>query len=211
VTPVEGLQTDETSSGRRGRPRDPDVEEKVFDAALQLYAQHGWSGFTFEAISRETGIGKPALYRRWASRGELLAQTFQTRWFVVDRIDTGSLHDDLLTLARMTLEHMLSSHGQAVMHMQVDSRRYPEVARSTAAYRESMVSAAREIVLRGIRRGEVRAGTSPALVLDMVFGAAMNHVTSAPPALLPRVAATADEFAQALVDGVVRGLGPATP
>lgn len=208
---MEGLTTETTEPGRRGRPRDPDVEDRVFDGAIRLYAEQGWAGFTFEAVARETGVGKPALYRRWSSRGELLAQTLRARWFVVDRIDTGNLRDDLLALAGMTLEHMLSSHGQAVIHMQIDSRRHPEVAESTAAYRESMVGAAREIVRRGIRRGELRAGTSPALVLDMVFGAAMNHVTSAPPELLPRVAATADEFARALVDGVVRGLGPASP
>jgi AcrR family transcriptional regulator len=206
---MEGAQGGTATPGRRGRPRDQDVEERVFDAAMLLYARHGWVGFTFEAVARETGIGKPALYRRWSSRGDLLAQTFHARFFVVDQIDTGRLADDLLALARMTLEHMLSPYGRAVLHMQVDGLRYPEVRASTAAYRESVFTAAREIVRRGLRRGELGAGTSPALVIDMVVGAAMNHVNSASPDLLPQVAAGADTFAHALVDCVVRGLGAA--
>jgi AcrR family transcriptional regulator len=206
---VDDSQAVTAAPGRRGRPRDRDVEEKVFDAAMLLYARDGWAAFTFEAVARETGIGKPALYRRWSSRGELLARTFEARSFVVDQIDTGSLAGDLLALARMILDHMLSPYGRAVLHMQVDGPRYPEVSRSTAAYRESVSSAAREIVRRGRRRGELAAGVSPALVLDIVVGAAMNHVNSASPELLPRIAAGADDFAHALVDCVVRGLGPA--
>jgi AcrR family transcriptional regulator len=200
------VDSTETDAARRGRPRDPDVEERVFDAAMRLYAEHGWVGFTFEAVARETGIGKPALYRRWSSRGELLDQTFRARWFVVDRIDTGNLHDDLLALARMTLDHMLGSHGQAVVHMLIDARRYREVSTSTASYREAMVASAREMVRRGIRRGELPAGTSPALVLDMVFGASMNHATSTPTDLLPQVVANSDDFARTLVNAVLRGL-----
>ncbi|WP_433598255.1 TetR/AcrR family transcriptional regulator [Nocardia sp. CA-135953] len=204
---MEGAQTGTTAAGRRGRPRNPDVEDKVFDAAMSVYARDGWAGFTFETIARETGIGKPALYRRWPSRGDLLAQTFRARLFVVDRIDTGNLHDDLLALARITLEHMLSPHGQAIAHMRIDVPRYPEVAESTAEYRESTTAAARQIVRRGIRRDELPPGTPPTLVLDMVVGAAINHVSTMTPTLKPQILSGIDDFAQSLVAAIVRGLG----
>src|ERR1700746_3102675 len=35
-----------------GRPRDPDLESRVFAAALKIYAEAGWSGFSFEAVAR---------------------------------------------------------------------------------------------------------------------------------------------------------------
>lgn len=192
--------------GRRGRPRDPGVEDKVYDAAIRLYAQTGWAGFTFEAVARESGIGKPSLYRRWGSRGELLAQTFQARWFDVERIDTGNLRDDLLALAHTTLDHLLSSHGRVVLRMLLDTPDHPEVAASTASYREGVTAAARGIVRAGIRRGELPPGTSPTLVLDMVVGAVTNRVHSTPPDLLDRVVVGSEEFVGALVDAVLRGL-----
>lgn len=191
----------------RGRPRDPEVEVRVLDAAMLVYARDGWTGFTYEAIARESGIGKPALYRRWDSRGDLLAHTMRARWFVVDDIDTGDLHGDLLALARMALDQLLGPHGRAILHMLLDAPDHPEVAESTAGYRERMVAAAREIVRRGIRRGELPRGTSPALVLDLVFGGVLNHTNSTTAALRPRVVATADEFARTLVTVVLRGLG----
>lgn len=206
VVAVEDTQT-ETAPGRRGRPRDPNVEDKVYDAAIRLYAQTGWAGFTFEAVARETGIGKPALYRRWSSRGELLAQTFRARWFDVERIDTGSLRDDLHALARTTLDHMLSSHGRVVLRMLLDTPDHPEVAASTASYREGVTAAARGIVRTGVRRGELPSGTSPTLVLDMIVGAVMNRVHSTPPELFDRMVAGSEEFVDALVNAVLRGLG----
>lgn len=206
MTTVEDTNTG-TTPARRGRPRDPRVEDKVYDAAIRLYAQTGWAGFTFEAVARETGVGKPALYRRWSSRGELLAQTFRARWFDVDRIDTGNLRDDLLALARTTLEHTLSSHGRVVLRMLLDTPDHPEVAASTAAYREAITAAARGIVRAGIRRGELPPGTSPTLVLDMVVGAVTNRVHSTPPELHDRMVAGSAKFVATLVDAVLRGLG----
>lgn len=179
----------------------------MLDAAMGVYARDGWAGFTFEAVARESGIGKPALYRRWDSRGDLLAHTMRARWFVVDDIDTGDLHGDLLTLARSALDQFLGPHGRAILHMLLDTPDHPEVAESTAEYRKRMVMAGREIVRRGIRRGQLPTDTSPALVLDLVFGGVLNHANSTTAALRPQVMATADEFANTLVTVVLRGMG----
>jgi hypothetical protein len=137
-----------------------------------------------------------------------LAQTFAARSFVVEHIDTGSLRGDLLELATATLQYLTGPHGRAAYHTLVDVPRYPEVADSTAAYRASILRAARQIVRRAISRRELPPGTSASLVIDMVVGAALNHVVNAPPELLPRVKDQAEAYARTLVDCVVRGLRP---
>jgi DNA-binding transcriptional MerR regulator/predicted nucleic acid-binding protein len=43
---------------RPGRPRDPNLESRVFAAALRVYAEAGWSGFSFDAVARRAGVGK---------------------------------------------------------------------------------------------------------------------------------------------------------
>ena len=40
----------------RGRPLDPGLEDRVFDAAIALYAETGWAGFSFEAVARRAGF-----------------------------------------------------------------------------------------------------------------------------------------------------------
>ena len=191
----------------RGRPRDPQLESRVFDAAIALYAECGWPGFNFEAIARRAGVGKAALYRRWESRGELLRQTLEARWLQVGAIDTGSLRGDLVRLARMCLEVRTSSYAGTALHMLVDGGRFPEVAAVTAPYGEATIRQARAIVRRAIDRGELEGSVNPGMVLDVVVGGVTNHVATTPLRLRPTMIAKMDAFAESLVDILLRGIG----
>ena len=53
----------------RGRPADPDIEQRVLAAALTVYGEVGWAGFTLDRVARRAPVGKAALYRRWPSKG----------------------------------------------------------------------------------------------------------------------------------------------
>lgn len=196
--------SDTTAS--RGRPRDPQLEDRVFDAAISLYAETGWAGFNFDAIARRAGVGKAALYRRWPSRGELLRQTFEVRWYVVGRIDTGSLRGDLIALATMCLEFLIGPNGGAAGFMMVDSIRHPEVRLSTAPYRESAVRQGRAMVRRAVTRGEVSDTVNPGLLLDIVVGAVSNHVDTTPARLRSAMITKAPQFVDSLVDTVLLGV-----
>lgn len=97
--------SDETTRPvRPGRPRDPGLEDRVLDAAMALYAEAGWSGFTFDALSRVASVGKGALNRGWVRPQELMLDTLRQRWYHVDRIDTGTLRGGLVALARVCLD-----------------------------------------------------------------------------------------------------------
>ncbi|TWS95920.1 TetR/AcrR family transcriptional regulator [Reyranella sp. CPCC 100927] len=191
----------------RGRPRDPGLEDRVFDAAIALYAEVGWAGFTFDALAKRSGVGKDALYRRWgASRPGLLRQTLEARWYGVDAIDTGSIREDLLALARLSLRLRTGPHGKVSLHMMVDTTRFPEVADVLGSYGEATVRQARAIVRRAIERGELPPATNPGLVMDMVVGSVTNHVATTPQRLRPAMTAKMDDFAVSLVDVLLSGL-----
>jgi AcrR family transcriptional regulator len=55
-----------------GRPRDPNLESRVFAAVRTIYAEAGWSGFSFDAVARSAGVGKAPLYLRWKTKEDLL-------------------------------------------------------------------------------------------------------------------------------------------
>ncbi|HKU96567.1 MAG TPA: TetR/AcrR family transcriptional regulator [Vineibacter sp.] len=191
----------------RGRPRDPGLEDRVFDAAIALYAEVGWQGFTFDALAKRSGVGKDALYRRWgASRAGLLRQTLEARWYGVDSIDTGSIREDLLALARLSLRLRTGPYGKVSLHMLVDTTRFPEVAAVLGSYGEATVRQARSIVRRAIDRGELPPATNPGLVMDMVVGSVTNHVATTPQRLRPAMTAKMDDFAVSLVDVLLSGL-----
>ncbi|MCU1690364.1 MAG: transcriptional regulator, partial [Jatrophihabitantaceae bacterium] len=178
----------------RGRPRDPLLEDRVFEAAIRLYADTGWVGFNFDAVAKRAGVGKAALYRRWTTRGELLRDTFEARWYLIDRIDTGSLRGDLVALGRMSADIVIGPYGRAAQHIVVDVPRYPEVFTSTARYRESTVRQARAIVRRAQARGELADIVKPGLLIDLVVGGIANRVQTTPDRLRPTMIATMDDF-----------------
>lgn len=78
-----------------GRPRDPGIDDAVLAATTSLLEELGYAGTTVKAISRRSGVGTPAIYRRWAGRVELVeAAVFPPVHVPVPR-PTGDLQADV--------------------------------------------------------------------------------------------------------------------
>lgn len=197
---------DGAASGR-GRPRDPGLEDRVFDAAIALYAEAGWAGFTFDAVARRAGVGKAGLYSRWPSRADLLRQTLEARWLAPERFDTGSLAGDLAGVARQVFAAYASDHAGAARWMAIDRAHHPDVRAATAPYADAAVRQGRAVVRRAIARGELPADVNPGLVMDLVVGGVTNHVETTPARLRAAMLARRDDFIADLVQTVLRGVG----
>lgn len=59
---------------RRGRPRDPAIDEAILDAAREVIAARGFTGASMDEIARTASVGKDTLYRRWDSKQALVIQ-----------------------------------------------------------------------------------------------------------------------------------------
>jgi AcrR family transcriptional regulator len=57
---------------RLGPFRDPDVEAQVLAAARRLLIERGYRRTSIDAISDESGISKPTIYRRWPSKAHVV-------------------------------------------------------------------------------------------------------------------------------------------
>lgn len=198
--------TSAVATGARGRPRDPLLESRVFDAAIALYAEAGWPGFSYEAIARRAGVGKAALYRRWSHRGELLGDTLHARWLRAKEIDTGSLRGDLLELGRVCIAIRTGPHAGTALHMIIDADRSPEAAAAIAPYALATTRYARAIVERAVRRGEVDVDIDVATVIDLLVGGITNHIAGTPAPLRPMMLERLPDYLEALVEVILRGV-----
>lgn len=54
-----------------GRPRDPAIDRALLTTTLAEMAAHGFTGMSIDRISERAGIGKPAIYRRFADKAAL--------------------------------------------------------------------------------------------------------------------------------------------
>ena len=189
----------------RGRPRDPNLEDRVFDTVMNLYAEGGWAALTFEAVARDSGTGKSSLYRRWEDRQSLLRNALEARWLTVDRIDNGSLKEDLRELADLIFVSQTGDYANLQTWFTIDARRFPEVKTVTAPYIEQTIKQGRAIVRRAVTRGEVPPSFKPGLLMDLIVGAVNNHVSTTPPHLKAVMLKKAPEFLNELVDVVLKG------
>jgi AcrR family transcriptional regulator len=192
-----------------GRPRDPGVDRRIAQAALDQFAHAGWAGFAMEAVARRAGVGKASLYLRWASKESLLTDAVTLRLARVSDVDTGTLRGDLIELATQMLDIYAGDTGRAAMRLTLEASDIPGVAEHYEAMQRSQTQAARAIVRRGIHRGELPAGTSVTLLLETLIGGAMMHALSTPAARRAELARTTGAHAARLVDFLLRAV--ATP
>lgn len=189
----------------RGRPRAADIEDRVFDSAMSIYSRGGWAVFSFEAIARESGVGKSSLYRRWSNREQLLQDALQARWLPVHNIDSGTLKGDLRELAQMIFNNRTGDLANLENWFRVDALQYPEVREATAPFFGATILEARKIVRRAIKRGEVSADMNPGLLMDLVVGGVNNHVLTTPPNMRSKMIKKSSDFLDSLIDAVLYG------
>src|SRR4051794_33161402 len=85
----------DTPARRVGRPRDQRAEGAILDATVALVGEVGFGNLTVDAVAARAGVGKATIYRRWASKEELVIAAVTCLRHGVEAPDTGSVVDDL--------------------------------------------------------------------------------------------------------------------
>src|SRR5262245_44719017 len=84
-----------------GRPRDRRVDAAVLDATRRLLADVGYRALSIEAVARRARVHRPAIYRRWSSKAELVHAAVYPDGDVTLRItDTGDFARDVRRCVR---------------------------------------------------------------------------------------------------------------
>ncbi|WP_344614972.1 TetR/AcrR family transcriptional regulator [Dactylosporangium salmoneum] len=183
-----------------GRPRDPQVDRRIIQAALDVFGDGGWAGFAMETVARRAGVGKASLYLRWSTKEALLTDALAAGLVRVSDVDTGTLRGDMVELATQMLELYAGPSSRTALRLNLEAGTIPGVAEHYEAMRAAQVVAARAIVHRGIERGEVPATVSVTLLLDTLVGGAMMHALSTPPGKRAILTADTASHARRLVE-----------
>lgn len=83
-----------------GRKRDHTRDPEILDAALDVLAESGYERMTIDMVATRAKAGKATLYRRWASKAELVIDAVacmkNAGIDLANLPDTGTLRGDLL-------------------------------------------------------------------------------------------------------------------
>ncbi|MFG2785575.1 TetR/AcrR family transcriptional regulator [Streptomyces prunicolor] len=154
------------------RRRGAVLERAILDAALEQLSTVGWNALTMEGVAAGAQTGKAAVYRRWSSKEDLVADALQAGLPRLDEApDLGNVREDLLALCVQARDAMYSRPGYAlrsVIHEcdTAQAERFHGVIFEGVV--EPMIRLLGEVVNRGIERGEVRSDASNSYVLDAI-------------------------------------------
>ncbi|MET9784574.1 TetR/AcrR family transcriptional regulator [Streptomyces canus] len=154
------------------RRRGAVLERAILDAALEQLSTVGWNGLTMEGVAAGAQTGKAAVYRRWPSKEDLVADALRAGLPRFEEApDLGGVREDLLELCRQAREAMFSRPGfalRSVIHEcdQAQAERFHAVIFNGVV--EPSVRLLREIITRGIGRGEVRPDAANDYVFDAI-------------------------------------------
>jgi AcrR family transcriptional regulator len=141
------------------RRRGAVLERAILDAALEQLSTVGWKGLTMEGVAAGAQTGKAAVYRRWPSKEDLVADALQSGLPIIETApDLGSVREDLLELCRQAREAMYSRPGFAL--------RFHGVIFNGVV--EPTIRLLREVITRGIKRQEVRSDAANSYVFDAI-------------------------------------------
>jgi AcrR family transcriptional regulator len=157
-----------TPSRRRGVV----LERAILEAALDQLGTVGWNGLTMEGVAAGAQTGKAAVYRRWPSKEDLVADALLSGLPNFDAApDLGNVRDDLLALCLRARDAMYSRSGHAVRSVihecdSAQTERFHSVIVKGVV--EPTLALLREVINRGIERGEVRSDAMHWCVFDAV-------------------------------------------
>jgi AcrR family transcriptional regulator len=190
-----------TTSTRVGRPRDAAVSSAITGAVISLLHEVGLSGLTMDAVASKAGVSKASIYRRWASKDELLVDVIANLASETPVPETGHVRDDLIELLHR-MEAFLSDieAGQIFPRMAAEVHAASELGRRYA----EQVILPRRAVLAGMlsaaqARGEIRDDLDIDVAVDMLTGPVILRM------LLGRLAPSNPVWAPTLVDGLLQG------
>ena len=194
-------------ASRPGRRRDPSLEPRVVAAALAVYAEAGWSGFSFDAVARRAGVGKAPLYLRWASKEDLLLAAFGAHTTAITITDSGNLRDDLTEYTCRLIDSKAGPDGWAFLRLHLEATVIPALHASFSSQIASPhVEGARALLDRALERGDLRPGSPAGLLLDSLYGAVLIKIILSPPDEREQLARDPRRYAGQIVDFVLRGL-----
>ena len=156
-----------------GRPLDENVDAAILDTAWRLLLREGYARMSIARVAEEARVGRPAIYRRYRDKSELVAAVLADKQSRTQPIDTGSARGDLIAHLEFARRRFAVELAGTMI---VEGRKHPELL---DGFRRGMLQPRMADIIvaleRGKQRGEVRADLDSEIAVHALMGAFMFY------------------------------------
>lgn len=159
------------------RPLDPNIDEAIATATLTLLTERGFAGMSMDAVATAARVGKPAIYRRFRDKPELVATVIAGQLPAFDPPDVGDTHAELWQAVEQGFPADGAAYVGLIGGLIAEQNRHPELI---DGFRRSVLhprrAVGRALIERGQERGDLRRDVDPEAALDLFAGPFLARV-----------------------------------
>lgn len=153
----------------RGRPREERVTGAVLDAVVELVAESGMGALTMDAVAARAAVSKPAIYRRWPTKQDLVIAAAESRIGPLAVPDMGDFRAELHAVLTARMEAYRQPGIDRLLAGVIGATGEEGAVREAfRAYSARVMSETRHVLERGVARGDVRADADLAAAATLV-------------------------------------------
>lgn len=158
-----------TVVSRTGRPRDPHIDTAVLKATLAVLDESGYARLTIDEVARRAGTTKPAVYRRWPSRQQLVLAALGLRLGGARARDTGCTLCDVDECLRVFVRAFRRISPEVLGPLLADCANDAQLQRAfmTMLF-DPPRAAVRHTLDRAYEKGDLREDADRELVVDLL-------------------------------------------
>ncbi|MGV0810996.1 TetR/AcrR family transcriptional regulator [Mycolicibacterium boenickei] len=143
-------------SGAFGPVRDEARNARIIDAVLDLIVESGYADLTMGAVATRAQVAKATVYRRWASREDLVADALESLLLPAVPADVaaaGTLREDLIATLTNSSGCLQPQRRRFSAALAVATASHPQIADTL---RERYIAGQREHIASCLRRAQQR-------------------------------------------------------
>jgi AcrR family transcriptional regulator len=161
----------------RGRPRSEDLDRRILAATFQQLVEVGFAALSIEAVAVQAGVAKTTIYRRYATKAELVVAALRVEVPFVPPAEQLPAREALDAFVHQAIRMLIESGAIRILgSLLVEEAREPGLLE---VFRKQVLAPRRQIVEamlhRGVERGELRADIDPLIVTEIIAGAIFGH------------------------------------
>jgi AcrR family transcriptional regulator len=200
---------EKTAKALRKKPviRGEAVVRRALNATLHELGGVGYAALKVENVATRARVNKTTIYRRWPTKEALVRAALLSIGKSHESLpvpNTGSVREDLLTVARRILVLARSPEGRVTMRMLAAESPRSELGRIAESVRKRHDATSLVILERARKRGELRANIDISLLFEAMRAACIQMIL--------RTGGLTASFVAKLIDLLLSGaLAPKPP